>query len=628
MQPTNVNLRTMFGNKIQYLIPLFQRHYVWTLEEQWQPLWEDIEQKANKRFDIHQIGKVSHFTGAIVIQQRPTNVDEVPKYEIIDGQQRLTTFQVILSALRDVCEGGGLPDVMEEIEVYTLNKGMLSPAYKNERYKLVPTDFDRFSFFQLIDGSVAVADALTQSRILQCYRYYRAKVETFCQSKRERVLAIFHSILNDFDLVQILIDSDDEPEMIFESLNGRGKSLLQFDLLRNNLFLRTRITEHDRDALYGTYWADFETPYWEAEVKLGRRKEILSELFLQHFLMAKLASDNVFPLYKVYQRQYRRGLGEKATAPYELNELHRYSRSYRQIWANDFDSVIGQYSRFYQIFDITSLHPFLLYLACESQASEHDLFAALKILESYTIRRILCTTQGHKNFNKFFAEVIKKVRGQPFRVSTLYELLKDQRSDTSRWPSDTDVRKSLHGFWNQIDVNPVVLRYILYRAELLDRGKNRLCESTDLPFSQLTLEHIMPKSWAEHWQLPTPDGPMLHKSLFSEQVQQDNELWWEFASPEDLAKPTYEKAFELAQERDKALHSIGNLTVVTQRLNSSLSKRSFTLKKESLFGNSTLLMNRKIAGQDNWDVGQIAEREEEIANRFLQLWPTSQQAYH
>ena len=105
MQPTNVNVRNLFGNKVQFRIPLFQRHYVWGMEDQWQPLWEDIEEKSNQQLSQQQQrrDKFRHFTGAIVIQQKPTNVDEVPKYEIIDGQQRLTTFQVILCALKEIC---------------------------------------------------------------------------------------------------------------------------------------------------------------------------------------------------------------------------------------------------------------------------------------------------------------------------------------------------------------------------------------------------------------------------------------------------------------------------------------------------------------------------------------------
>ncbi len=121
MQPTNVNVSALFGSKVQFRIPLFQRHYVWGMEDQWRPLWEDIEEKSNQRLSQQlKADQLNHFTGAIVIQQKPTNVDEVKKYEIIDGQQRLTTFQVILCALRDVCASNEYDDIADEVDVYVL----------------------------------------------------------------------------------------------------------------------------------------------------------------------------------------------------------------------------------------------------------------------------------------------------------------------------------------------------------------------------------------------------------------------------------------------------------------------------------------------------------------------------
>lgn len=358
MQPTNVNVRSLFGNKVQFRIPLFQRHYVWSMEDQWQPLWEDIGEKSNQRLLQQKRDKFTHFTGAIVIQQKPTNVDEVPKYEIIDGQQRLTTFQVILCALRDICISLEFSDIADEVKSYTLNTGMLSLDYKDEQYKLIPTEFDRFSLKALVNGSEGAALNDRKGRIRSAYNYFKQKIQSYAEGERTKLLSLFHSVLNDFGLVQILIDSDDEPELIFESLNGRGKSLLQFDLLRNNLFLRTRISEEDRDSLYRDYWSHFETVFWENEVNVGKRKINLSELFFQHFLMAKLASDSVFPLFKTYQRDYRRTIEDNHGSTYELSELCRYSKVYKDIIDSDNDSDIGRPMRFYKIFDITSLHSF------------------------------------------------------------------------------------------------------------------------------------------------------------------------------------------------------------------------------------------------------------------------------
>ena len=296
METTNVQVRSLFGSDIQYIIPLFQRHYVWEQEEQWRPLWEDIKDKALHRGSQSERQQVTHFTGAIVIQQKQTNVDEVQKYEIIDGQQRLTTFQVVLCALRDISQLYDFERIPSEVERHILNQGTLLDDSDNERYKLIPTEFDRASFISLADRRANDSSG----RIRLTYDYFKDEIQVYVNRDRRKALGLFHSILNDFGLVQILLDSEDEPERIFESLNARAKTLLQFDLLRNNLFLRARI-EENRDRLYRDYWQHFENPYWEQGVTVARRSITLSERFFQHYLMARLGEVSVSPLFSVYQ---------------------------------------------------------------------------------------------------------------------------------------------------------------------------------------------------------------------------------------------------------------------------------------------------------------------------------------
>lgn len=621
MQPTNVNVSALFGNKIQFIIPLFQRHYVWDMEDQWQPLWEDIEDKSNQRLLQQQRDKFSHFTGAIVIQQKPTNVDEVPKYEIIDGQQRLTTFQIILCALRNLCASLEYDDIADEVNGYILNKGMLSKDYGDEHFKLIPTDFDKLSLKSIVESLTDNNLVEKKGRIFSAFEYFSCKIEKYTDSDRIKLLSLFHSILNDFGLVQILIDTDDEPEMIFESLNGRGKSLLQFDLLRNNLFLRTRISEEDRDSLYKDYWSHFETNYWEQTVKLGRRNEIISEVFFQHFLMAKLSTDSVSPFFKTYQRQYRRSLDQGQGSAHELAELCRYSKTYKEITDCNTGSPIGEPMRFYKLFDITSLHPFVLYLENETDLHENESRLVYRILEAYTLRRMLCTTQGHKNFNQFFSEVMRRLKKNGFSVENLVQILAQQDSDTTKWPDDYDVKAALHGHWSEINVNRNVIRYILYRIELHKRSDNRFMERDEMPFKQFTLEHVLPEKWKTNWALSTPDGDKKFEELFSDEYKDNDPLWDIIPSNEGLKDASYLEAFELAQERDGLKQSIGNLTVLTGSLNSSLSNSSYEDKRESLFSNSTLILSKDIYKNSSWDVKEIRAREEEMYCAFCDLWP-------
>ncbi len=423
--------------------------------------------------------------------------------------------------------------------------------------------------------------------------------------------------MNDFDLVQILIDSDDEPEMIFEALNGRGKALLQFDLLRNNLFLRIRISEgENRDELYNSYWAHFETVYWEQE----RKKVALSELFFQHFLMAKLASVSVMPLFKTYERQYRENL-ENSTTSYELKELHRYSKVYQDMTKCE-ETRIGKYMQFYKHLNITSLHPFILYFENEITSSESDREIVYRALESYTLRK-LCTGQRDKNFNKFFSEAIKKLQRDEFSVVRFLEILSASTSSTNMWPSNDDVKSAL----NQIEVNNKVIRYILYRMELYKKDNNKFIEQEALPFKQFTLEHVLPQAWKKEWLLDTPDGQLKYDDLFTDEYKKENSLLGLtfLGSLGDHAKgvkkPSYTEAFERAKQRDSLLNSIGNLTILTGKLNSSLSNNPYEKKRESLFSNSTLILNKDIAQNQSWDLKEIEERKEQLCKIFFELWP-------
>ena len=628
MDIKKVQVRSLFNSDIQYIIPIFQRHYVWDQEEQWEPLWKNIQERVHLSGKTGQQSK--HFTGTIVIQPRQTNVNEededVLKYEIIDGQQRLTTFQIILCALRDVSKSLQFDRIEADAERYILNQGLLLDPSDNERYKLIPTEFDRTSFISLIDKGT---DA--DGRILEAYRYFKDQIEGYVNSDRTKMLNLFRSILNGFGFVQIEIDSDDQPEKIFESLNARGKSLLQFDLLRNSLFLRARIAE-DRDRLYRDHWKHFENPYWEAEVTVARSKIALSELFFQHFLMAKLGEEKVTPLFNMYERNI---VGDEGVE-YELSELKRYSETYQEIIDCSPDSEILGAMAFYKVFDITTLHPFILFIKNELEVLGTDLSEVLHVLESYTMRRLLCFKGGTQNYTQLVSRLINGLRGKRFDLKNLILMLSNEEADATRWPADSDVETYLKSGWHDYKINRKIIRYILYRIELMKQQENPLFETNELVFNnKLSLEHIMPEAWKKTWSLPVPgkDGdfsfesedrisyPNLFRGIYNE-----DQLEWVALPPDvGLADEKYEISFKIARLRDDFLQNIGNLTLVSRSHNSRLSNRSFAEKKESLYRNSLLVMNKEIYSRhDVWDIPQIEQRQKELFTAFCSIWPSAE----
>ena len=633
MDPIKTNIAGIFEPTQQYVIPLFQRHYVWNEKEQWHPLWEDITAKAAKRTvgESRRDKLQPHFTGAIVIQQKKTNTNQVPVYEIIDGQQRLTTFQAILCAVRDVCkEDDSAADflaIATDAKKYLFNTGR--HAHGDGKFKLMPTEYDKAAFKAVVNGVSAGESGL----IVNAYRYFKSKIQNFINGNKDKANALFDAVAEDFGLVSIQIDNEDEPELIFESLNARGKPLMAFDLLRNNLFLRTRQSAgEDRDALYKKYWRHFEIPFWEQSVGAGRRKTTLSELFLQHFLSAKLATDNVEPLFHTYQKEYRKNLSDDTqTTESELTELHRYSGFYKRIAISGDDSELGKAMQVYHFLNITTLRPFVLYLVAEAGLSGEQGEHVFHALESYTMRRAICTKQKLKNFNKFFPELIKRLREKTCPVPAVFELLRDEKDDTNKWPLDREVLTALSGHWEDVGVSTKLMRYILRRIEWRMRQNDRRHEGDEPPvLNDLTLEHILPEKWWQHWLLPSKSGHMVKwEDIISDKYKRDHPDWNDDYPPEGaedsaLANKAYKKSLDTARERAALMWSIGNLTLLTQPLNSTASNRPFHEKKKLMDEHSTLLLNNDIRRETNWDVAEIKNRTKRLHGLFCKIWPDPQ----
>lgn len=658
MDVTPVNATKLFGLDVQYKIPLFQRHYVWDKENQWEPLWLDLKEKSFNPTDKQQ---TSHFTGTIVIQQQNIPAGNVPKYEIIDGQQRLTTFQIILCTIRDIAESKGYGDIVNDAHYHIRNQRRR--LNEGEEFKLIPTRIDKDSFITLVNKHKDESNG----RIRSAYDYFEKEINDYIKDDPEKASSLLDSLLYDFSFVQILIDPNDEPEKIFESLNARGKSLLQFDLLRNNLFLRAR---ENRDSLYEKYWHHFEDRYWDPEEKSGAD----CELFLQHFLMAKLGTEDVKPEFNTYQRRYTKNL--KASIEHEFAELKRYSDTYTKMTNCSDDSDIGKRIKFYQTFNLTTLHPFILFVIHEVGVSGDELARIFDILESYTLRRMLCCggRRGLVRFNIFFSQAIKELKND-FSLKKFIKFLDRQHSDTHKYPANEEIPPALHthyeadstlfpddstivfpnnqtfraalqGRWGDTAgaLRKRLIRYVLYRIEQMKQNRDPYSEPVIIFGDELTLEHVLPQAWKGKWDLPiskasitydeTGSNPkisvnrelgvdsVLYADLFTSDYQKKNTNWKTKPSRDGLASESYLDAFNLALARDHCLESVGNLTLITGKLNSRLGNATFPERREALREHSILKLNSEICEQDAWDVNEIQERAERLIDDVYQIWPS------
>ena len=199
---------------------------------------------------------------------------------------------------------------------------------------------------------------------------------------------------------------------------------------------------------------------------------MLSERFFQHFLMAKLGKVNVSPLFSVYQEQ----LAGNEGVEHELSELKRYSEIYQEMTDCSPDSEIGKAMSFYNTFGITSLHPFILFAINGLRGSGSDLSLVFQVLESYTMRRLLCDTSGAKNYNKLFSKLIQSLKGRRFDVGNFLTLLSEENAPANKWPRNGEVGiTTLVQPWRSMDTK--ANRYILYRIELKKREENQSLEN-------------------------------------------------------------------------------------------------------------------------------------------------------
>ena len=197
----------LFETKMQIEVPLFQRQYVWEREKHWEPLWEDISRKFTEYLEGRRDAPL-HFLGAMVLDQKQTPTTHVPRRQVIDGQQRLTTLQIFLAALRDFCREQGCDELADECEGFTLNRGMMASP-EVDRFKVRPTQADRTQFQDVVaSGSRTEVERLhppvrkkyarkltPRPRMVEAYLFFHDQLtEFFVGTPEEAPLASEHSL--------------------------------------------------------------------------------------------------------------------------------------------------------------------------------------------------------------------------------------------------------------------------------------------------------------------------------------------------------------------------------------------------------------------------------------------------
>lgn len=613
------SLLGIFDSKQRLEVPLFQRQYVWSEEHQWIPLWEDIERKFTEALDGRSDAP-THFLGAMVLDQKQTPTGHVVVRQIIDGQQRLTTLQIFLAAFRDFCSEQGCTQLAEECGKFLRNTGMMADP-QVDQYKVWPTQLDRTQFADVTSAG-SRSEVLKRyplrkrpyarkpdprPRMVEAYLFFFERLKSFFLGEEgAEPIAVDHSLADRADqcfqtlrsalmVVVIDLDKDDDPQVIFETLNARGEPLLPADLLRNYIFFRAKRDNMDVEAAYRQYWEKFDDEFWREEVKQGRLLRPRSDLFMQHFLASRQGED--IPIKHLYV-EYRHWIETKSpfqSVTEELRTLARQRDHFRRIVAPEIDDPLFEFSNFLEAYDIRTAYPLLLAIM-DADLPPGEWGQITQVLESYLLRRAVCDLTT-KNYNRIFLTLTRNIRREGITASAIRETLSLQTGESALWPNDAMFREAWLNrpmYWT---LSSAKLMHLFTRLNQTFMSS----KAEALVFANpLTIEHIMPQAWVENW--PLGDGSV---------GMDDSEL---SAAPESDVRAS------ATRMRNSAIQTIGNLTILTQALNTAQSNLPWKDKRLELLRHSLLPINQSLAGKGDWDEAAIEDRGKELFNRAVQIW--------
>lgn len=605
MKPYTRSIIDLFDGKKRFLIPLYQRKYAWKAEPQLELLWEDIKRSIRRLMDDRST-LTPHFMGAMVIAQVKTYGREVQAFEIIDGQQRLTTFQLLLAALRDVAKANG-SRYEGEVQKYLLNDGIMEHP-EIERFKLWPSLTDRRSFVSIVDPEVDVEaygpppideDGFVR-RSVAAHSYLKEKIEQHVNEdglfNEHKLEILFEALKEGLAIVSIELEGGDDPQTIFETLNSRGVDLTASDLLRNFIFQRAKGLGQENqslvvDKLYEKHWLPLDRAFWSQPASRGRQtRNRLDWMLTDHLAMhtGELVSvENLF-------ERYRRWILNDARFTSVVEELDSISATAaieKRLFDQTKDDPIGNFGRLADAFDVSTAMPLVLYLTTEADIGD-DLPRALNALESFILRRDICGLPT-KAYNRFFVGIIDRLRKAEHKTDALLEYLSSRISENDRWPNDREWELGWIGRDQYKGPRQARLRYILEAIEMAKRSQR----NEDITIhSSLTIEHIMPQQWEKNWPLSGFDH--------MDDTERDRDIDYMMRK----------------SERASAINRLGNLTLLTHALNSSVSNGAYSIKMPAVKSHSSLALNRDLHAFDDWNEISIASRAQELFSIAKMLW--------
>lgn len=583
----------LFNLPQHFVIPLFQRPYVWKEAEQWDPLWSDIRRVAELRI-AEPYREATHFFGAVVLQAQEVQSRRLIAWNVIDGQQRLTTLQIVADAACALLEEADYVKLASQLDDLTHN----SEKYVDDgesRLKLRHLNRDGAAFTEVMLAEPPVNyDQLRQrdSQIVAAHRYFSAVMEQWLGSPEspdfaDKAEELTNVLLDGLQFVSIELDAAENSQEIFETLNARGTPLTAADLIRNFVFQRLELEGADTDRAYREEWP-FESKFWMKEVSVGRNFVSRSSLFFNQWLVAitgeEISPQATFSRFKSWiEHDSRRQMSDI------LPELQVQAAQYQELSessARPGGSLNSAQMAFYRMAasGIEVLKPLVIWLYAPGRnVSQHDIDRIIRAAESWIYRRQLLRLSG-SNLGRIVADVIAANAEADAEdlADRVIGYLSRLNVTTAYWPGDEEVRNSL-------TIESAYRRFPRGRLRMfLEAIEDRYRAETGQPQierNNYPIEHILPRAWKDTWPAST---------------------------------------LEAEEERQERVHRLGNLTLLTNSLNSKISNGPWRSKRAALLQHNTITLTGRVVGMTEnleWDEKLIDQRTAELIDELLKVWP-------
>lgn len=540
----------------QYVIPVYQRNYTWKKSEQVNKLLSDIERIMSNPEKKHFIGTIVY----VVTKDGLTGQER----SVVDGQQRLTTIFLTLYAMKTIAKERGNQEV-----VNVLTDWYLENNSSNEKYKLrlKPLVADDTVFAHIAHGDIDEIEE-KESNVYINFEYIKSAISKWLDSGKSYDDIIM--AMRNLYVVYIILEKDDNPQQIFESINSTGMELTAADLIRNYIMMNK--PNDEQENVYLNVWKKLEDIFFNSK-KL--------EAFFRFYLASKKytlsAQKRLYDEFQVYWNAEKATNGEEAI----LSDIINYAKHYKRLYLAKDEDALGESLYDFRKLSSDMVAPFameLLELLRKNEINNEQVRCVLGLINTYLVRRHMMgldtsdITRFFPTYLKNVLDTLKESKTEFFVDICIKCLVVDNRQKKSFMPDDEQLKTYL------MTANAYSLTHTRWLLEKIEAKGN----SVGVITQNLSIEHIMPQKRSEYW-----------------------------AEVMGIEQDKY----------DQYVNRIGNLTLVSQSDNSSMSNKDFSTKKEKLSATSHIVMNQYILGKEHWNIDDINERSSILIDSILAIFP-------